>query len=149
MTIIQESVKVVYTARQMYDLVNDVTAYPRYLPLCSAVKLHAQGARSLKATLTFGSGHLRLSFTTYNTMEEGERIDMKLVDGPFQRFRGQWVFEPAPVDGCTISFYLDYEFASGLLGLALSGPFKKAAGQFVDAFCREADLKFKNNPSLA
>ncbi|HQT42767.1 MAG TPA: SRPBCC family protein, partial [Halothiobacillus sp.] len=45
MTTISRQIQVPYNAAQMYALVNDVAAYPQFLPWCESAKvLREQGA---------------------------------------------------------------------------------------------------------
>jgi ribosome-associated toxin RatA of RatAB toxin-antitoxin module len=137
----------------MYDLVNDVQAYPAYLPMCSDVKLLAQSPTSLRAAITLAKGKIKLSFTTENSMEAGSAIYMKLVDGPFKRLNGVWRFVPVSSGGCEASFKLDFEFANALLGMAFGGFFKDVAESLVDAFCQQAARRYgerpKSGPSIS
>jgi ribosome-associated toxin RatA of RatAB toxin-antitoxin module len=142
------SVCVNYTAMEMYDLVNDVQAYPTYLPMCKAVKLHSKSPTNLRATITLAKGKIKLSFTTDNSMEEGRGIHMKLVEGPFKQLRGSWRFEPIPAGGCEATFRLDFEFANALLGMAFGGFFKEVAETMVDAFCTQAAKKYGERPKM-
>ncbi len=142
MPTLNNSVCVIYTPEQMYDLVNDVEAYPQYLPLCSSVKVLAKSPSQLKATITLSKGKIKLSFTTANSMEQGKQINMNLVDGPFKHLRGVWRFLPIGNGGCETSFDLDFEFSNGLLSLAFGGFFKEVAESFVEAFCRQAAVRY-------
>jgi ribosome-associated toxin RatA of RatAB toxin-antitoxin module len=64
---------------EMFNLVNDVRAYPSYIPMCSEVKLLEESPNKLKATITIAKSKVKLSFTTENTMEPGKSIRMRLV----------------------------------------------------------------------
>lgn len=67
---------------------------------------------------------------------------MNLVDGPFKHFRGSWLFEPSARGGCEASFRCDFEFSNGLLGMAFGGFFKEVMESLVDAFCRQAEIRY-------
>lgn len=138
---ISTSACVAHTPRQMYDLVNDAAAYPNYLPMCSHVHIRSQDAEHLIATITLSKGKIKLDFTTENTMQEGRRIDMKLVDGPFKYLRGSWSFKPSR-HGCEISFNLDFEFSNALLKMAFGSFFKGLVESMVGAFCDQAALRY-------
>ena len=142
MTNVSTSVCVNYTPEDMYELVNDVRSYPSYIPMCSQVRLLTQTPDSLKATITMAKGKIKLSFTTENTMEAGKSIRMRLVEGPFKRLNGLWRFEPSGDRGCEATFRLDFEFANALLSMAFGGFFKEVAESMVEAFCRQAVLKY-------
>jgi ribosome-associated toxin RatA of RatAB toxin-antitoxin module len=143
------SVCVNYTPMEMYELVNDVQAYPSYLPMCSNVKLLAKTSDRLRATITLSKGKIKLSFTTDNSMEAGKVIHMKLVDGPFKKLNGVWRFEPSVTGGCEATFRLDFEFANALLGMAFGGFFKEVSESLVDAFCRQAAKKYGERPKVS
>lgn len=137
-----------YSPMEMYDLVNDVQSYPAYVPMCSAVRLHAKAADRLRATITLAKGKIKMAFTTENTMQAGEEIQMRLVEGPFKQFRGLWKFAPAGGDGCRVSFEMDFEFANGLLNMAFGGFFREVAASLVEAFCRQAAKKYGPRPAF-
>ncbi len=81
MGVIHKTAIVPYRAGQMYTLVNDVGAYPAFMPWCSRVVLHEQAAERLIATLALGLGKIKQQVTTENTMQPGRRIDIRLLDG--------------------------------------------------------------------
>jgi ribosome-associated toxin RatA of RatAB toxin-antitoxin module len=91
-----------------------------------------------RATLTVGVAGLRHAFTTRNENRPGEAIEMKLVAGPFRRFRGTWRFAPLAPHACRIEFMLEYEFSSRTLGRLLSPLFDGMADSMVEAFVRRA-----------
>lgn len=145
---ISTSVCVNYTAMEMYDLVNDVQAYPSYLPMCAGVRLLSRSPDRLRASITLAKGKLKLSFTTDNLMDEGREIDMKLVEGPFKRLRGIWRFEPLSEGSCETSFRLDFEFSNALLGMAFTGFLKEVAESMVEAFCAQAAKRYGERPKF-
>lgn len=148
MAVVSTSACVNYTPMEMYDLVNDVQSYPKYLPMCSEARLLSKSANSLRAALTLSKGKIKLSFTTENSMEEGRRIHMKLVEGPFKHLKGVWNFEPIPSGGCQASFRLDFEFANALIGMAFGGFIKEVAESLVEAFCVQAAKRYGERPRL-
>jgi ribosome-associated toxin RatA of RatAB toxin-antitoxin module len=147
MAVICTSVCVNYTPKEMYDLVNDVQAYPSYLPLCSNVKLLSKTSNALRATITLSKGKIKFSFTTENSMEDSKHIRMNLIEGPFKHLRGHWRFEPSATGGCEATFRLDFEFANALLGMAFGGFFKEVTESFVEAFCKQAAKKYGERPT--
>ncbi|PZN72908.1 MAG: ubiquinone-binding protein [Candidatus Methylumidiphilus alinenensis] len=142
MTQINTGACVAYTPKQMYDLVNDAAAYPRYLPLCSEVAICSQGEDRLTAKITLAKGKIKLDFTTANVMEDGKRIDMDLVDGPFKYLHATWLFSPTSDGGAEVSFKLDFEFSNPLLRVAFGSFFKGIVESMVGAFCEQAALRY-------
>jgi ribosome-associated toxin RatA of RatAB toxin-antitoxin module len=135
---IRRSAIVEHSAAQMYALVDDVTAYPQFLPWCQAVHTEQLGDKR-RATLTVGLRGIRQSFTTLNESKPGSSIDMRLVEGPFRQFSAAWRFTPLAEDACEIAFSLRYQFASRALAKVLEPLFDEIADTMVDAFTRRAD----------
>lgn len=135
---IQRSAIVPHGAQAMYDLVEDIESYPRFLPWCAAAKVLERRAGETRATLTARLPGLRQSFTTRNENRPGESIDMHLEQGPFRAFSGAWRFRPLSAQSCEIEFTLEYEMASRALGKLLEPLFDRIASTMVDAFTRRA-----------
>src|SRR5262245_29430433 len=135
---IARSAIVEHSAAEMYALVEDIEAYPQFLPWCAAAEVQERKPGRTRATLTVSVGGLRHSFTTANDNRPGEAIDMHLVEGPFRRFTGQWRFVPLSPQACRIEFSLQYEFSSRTLGRLLAPLFDGIADSMVDAFVRRA-----------
>ena len=136
---IARSAIVEHSAAEMYALVEDIEAYPGFLPWCAEVTVHERVPGRTRATLTARVGALRRSFTTENDNRPGEAISMRLVKGPFRRFAGEWRFVPLAEKACRIEFELQYEFSSRTLGRLLSPLFDGIADSMVDAFVRRAE----------
>ncbi|MBI2994738.1 MAG: type II toxin-antitoxin system RatA family toxin [Gammaproteobacteria bacterium] len=128
-----------YTAEEMYALVNDVEAYPDFLPWCSAAQVHAQNGNRVTASVSLSTAGIRQTFSTENTFQPGRRIDMRLLSGPFSRLEGYWKFDPAGDRACQVQFALDFEFRNVVLKLALSRVFHFIVNSLVDAFTRRAE----------
>ena len=135
---IARSAIVEHSAAQMYALVDDIEAYPRFLPWCLEARAEPLGDKK-RATLTVGLRGIRQSFTTLNENQPSQTIDMRLVEGPFEHFSAAWRFRPLSEHACEIAFSLRYEFASRALGKLLEPLFDEIADTMVDAFKRRAD----------
>lgn len=136
---IARSAIVEHSAAELYALVEDIEAYPRFLPWCVGTQVHERTAAGTKATLTVGLRGLRQSFTTQNINRLGEAIDMRLVEGPFRHFSAVWGFSPLSPEACRIQFALEYDFSSAALARLLEPLFDRIADTMVDAFTRRAD----------
>jgi ribosome-associated toxin RatA of RatAB toxin-antitoxin module len=135
---IARSAIVEHSAAEMYALVENIEAYPEFLPWCTGVQVHERLPDRTRATLTVGVGGLSHAFTTVNDNRPGEAIDMHLVSGPFRRFEGRWRFVALAPDACRIEFSLEYEFSGRLLARVLSPLFDGMADSMVEAFVRRA-----------
>ncbi len=142
MSKISKRVLITYTADQMYDLVNDIEAYPDFLPWCDKVRVIDRDEMSVKAEVGVSKGRIRQSFITKNNLIPGRRIEMNLVEGPFKKLHGVWYFSPRGETGCEVKLEMEFEFAKGLLGFGFNKIFSGIANTLVDAFCQRARQKY-------
>jgi ribosome-associated toxin RatA of RatAB toxin-antitoxin module len=136
---IARSAIVAHSAPALYGLVEDIEAYPRFLPWCLHAHVHERGAGLTRATLTVGLKGIRQSLTTENANRASEAIDMHLIKGPFKRFRAAWRFHALAEHAARVEFSLEYEFASRMIAGALEPLFDRIADTMLDAFVRRAD----------
>lgn len=140
MEIISKAAVVPHTPEQMYRLVNDVESYPEFLPWIEKVDLKERGEDTLKATMALAIGRFRHRLTTENLMIPVQRVSLRLVEGPFKRFAGEWRFEEHGPDACRVSLNLEFEFESRILAMTFGKLFQKVSVKMVDAFCERADV---------
>ena len=139
MASVEKSVLVRHSARNMFDLVSDIDAYPRFLPWCSGARVLSREGPQVTAELAIDFHGLKQRFTTVNDQHPVDRIDLRLVDGPFSRLAGAWTFTALADDACKVELTLDYDFSNFVLK-ALVGPvFHQIASTMVDSFVRRAD----------
>lgn len=127
-----------FSAEQMYELVNDVASYPEFLPWCSAAEVHEQSEHYMMASVSLASGAVRQTFTTANTLEPGERIEVALVSGPFKQLNGFWSFETAGEGMSRINFRMSYEYKNRIIKLALNKIFTRIGDSLVSSFVERA-----------
>jgi ribosome-associated toxin RatA of RatAB toxin-antitoxin module len=134
MTQIHRHALVMHSAARMFELVNDVPAYPRRFNWCedSAVLEASEGLMVARLHLKLGA--LRTQFTTRNTLEAPTRIRLSLVDGPFRRLEGAWTFHALDEEACKVSLQLDFDVAGPFIGGALALGFQGLADRLVDDF---------------
>ena len=127
-----------YSAKQMYDIVNDVAAYSEFLPWCGDSKVLSQTELEMIASVTIAKAGIRQTFQTRNHLVPGERIEMHLLEGPFKSLKGEWHFKVLDVDACKIQFEVEFEVSSGLLNVAIGPVFEHISSTLVDSFCERA-----------
>ena len=138
---VHKSVLIWYSAEEMFGLVQDVAAYPDFLPWCEQAQVLEEDAGGMKAQVGIAFAGLRQSFTTRNTHVPGRQIDLALVDGPFSHLEGHWRFTPVGEPGeraCKVELSLDYAFRSATLAGLVGPVFDKIAGSLVEAFVKRA-----------
>ena len=135
---IRRSAIVGRTDAQMFELVNDVEAYPRRFKWCVHAQVSDRSESALTARLELRIGGLTQGFTTRNTLAPPLSISMQLVDGPFRTLGGAWTFTALGDAGCKVALALDFEYAGRLMAPIMRAGFEKLADRLVDEFCREA-----------
>ena len=130
-----------HAAEQVFDLVADIERYPEFLEGCVGAEVHERGKETLTATLRLSRAGISHALTTCNTMTRPEKIELTLVDGPFDSFSGQWMFRALGDAACKTSLRLHFELTSGLANVAAAKLFDKVAFDLVDAVVRRANQK--------
>ncbi|QIQ20987.1 type II toxin-antitoxin system RatA family toxin [Zophobihabitans entericus] len=127
-----------FSAQQMYALVNDINAYPEFVPDCKKTGIIQQMGNEMRAYIEVEKLGFKKRFITKNIQVPHSQILMELVEGPFNELKGQWSFTPVTDNSCTIEFNLKFEFKSRLLEAAFSPIFKDIMTNMVKAFSRRA-----------
>jgi coenzyme Q-binding protein COQ10 len=141
--------RVNFSAEDMYALVCDVESYPKFVPLCEAMRIRkrnkiGEGIEVIVAEMEVGFKAICERFTSRVTCNANKReILVEYIDGPFKRLENRWTFhdEPPAEDGSprsVVEFYIHYEFKSRALGLVMGAMFDSAFHKYADAFVRRA-----------
>lgn len=139
MALVEKSILVEYSAERMYRLVDDVERYPEFLPWCGGTEVELRDGTLTRAAILIDYHGIKQSFKTENRTQPPERIDIRLVSGPFRRLDGLWRFTPLSPQACKIDFRMQYEFSNRLLERLVGPVFKHIANTLLEAFIRRAD----------
>ena len=135
---VKKSAILPYSAKAMYDLVNDIEQYPQFLPWCSAAKIHSREDHEITASLTLKKGGLHKSFTTRNELMPHRQIEMHLINGPFKHLYGLWLFQETDAGHCCISVDISYSFDSRIMAMMIGPVFGHIANTLLSAFVEQA-----------
>jgi coenzyme Q-binding protein COQ10 len=132
-----------YSAKQMFDLVADVSQYPEFLPWCAAARIRSS---TMGDTQTVIDADLVISFKVFRekfgstvTLTPNEnRIDVLYLDGPFKYLNNHWQFKDIGDGQCEAAFFVDFEFKSVVLQAVIGVVFGEAMERIVRAFERRA-----------
>lgn len=139
MPLISRQSLVMYSPAEMYDLVNNINAYPDFLPWCKSSYIISESEDVIEASVEIAKGSLNKSFATRNLLQKNKMIEMKLLEGPFKHLEGFWRFQSLKdPSACKVTLDLEFEFNSKLVGLAVGPVFSKIANTLVDSFCKRA-----------
>lgn len=135
---VSRSALLMYSAQEMYQLVNDVNAYPEFLPGCSETVVLSDNDSVMKASVKVSKAGISQTFVTENRLEPGKSITMNLVDGPFKLLTGGWTFIALDDQACKVCLDLQFEFSSKLVELAFGRIFHELVGSMVKSFSNRA-----------
>ena len=139
---VNRSALVRFSAGQMFDLVNDVAAYPQFLPGCTASEVHSEDDTHMEATVWVKKAGIAQSFTTRNTLTQNTTIEMSLKTGPFKSLAGTWKFTPLTDAACKVELNLNFEFSNPMVQKAFGKVFNDLAQNMVMAFSDRAKVVY-------
>ncbi|KAB2825610.1 SRPBCC family protein [Aliivibrio finisterrensis] len=142
---VSRSALVPFSAKQMYDLVNDVASYPQFLPGCSGSKIIEQSEHAMVASVDVAKAGIKKTFTTKNSLIVSEVIGMNLVDGPFKSLAGGWHFMELDETACKVELKLDFEFSNALVAMAFGKVFQELTNNMVNSFTQRAKQVYVSN----
>lgn len=129
-----------WSADQMYALVADVARYPEFLPWCAAARIRSrrplgEGAELMEADLVISFKVFRETFGSRVVLRPAaRRIETEYIDGPFRHMRSAWVFRDNAGGGCSVDFWVDFEFRNAILQGIIGVVFNDAMLRIVRAF---------------
>lgn len=135
---VTRSALVMFSAEQMFNLVNDVARYHEFLPGCSGSRILESSRLGMVASVDVSKAGISKTFTTANTLVQGSEIFMELVDGPFKALKGVWSFIPLDEQACKVELKLEFEFSSKMIEMAFGKIFNELTSNMVSAFTQRA-----------
>lgn len=139
MNVVRKTVLVMHSAPEMYNLVDAVEDYPKFLPWCGGVDLIERSEATTTATLHISYHGIKQHFSTQNTKTYPSQMLINLKNGPFKQLDGAWQFTALSDTACKIEFSLNYTFANPFLEKLIAPVFNHIANTFVDAFVARAE----------
>ena len=133
------SALVSFSAKQMFDLVDDISSYQSFVPYCKSSSIIERNKNEVVAKLLVAKNGIAKSFTTRNKLNPPNSIQLELVNGPFSHLSGGWRFTPLSDTACKIELDLSFEFSNKLATLAFSRIFHKLVESMVSAFTDRAE----------
>lgn len=138
-----------YSPQQLFDLVADIERYPEFLPWCVGSRVREKKGNTIVGDLLIGYRMVRERFTSKIVLDRPRHIDVSYSEGPFRYLTNHWEFVPEKDGGCTIDFYVDFEFRSRVLQKIIEVLFNEAVKRMVGAFEARARKLYGDVPSAA
>ena len=135
---VEESEVVPYSKEEMFELVADVDKYQEFLLRCEESRIVSRENNTVVVEFRVKLGPASIPFTTRNDFFPHERIDINLLEGPFEVFEGFWLFSFKSAASCKIEFHLRFRFTHEHLGLILDPFFQGATDKIIGAFKKRA-----------
>jgi len=154
---IQRSALLPYAQEQLFAMVADIERYSEFLPWLESVAVvpmqvaagesagEPLATRLVEARVQLKVAGIRESFITRNHMRPPDRIDLELLEGPFDAFEGFWRFTPlgdaaSANAGCKVELDLRFELSRSnpIVRHTYGALVERAAGKLVEAFCQRA-----------
>jgi coenzyme Q-binding protein COQ10 len=148
--------RVRHSAAEMFALVADVERYPKFVPLCKALKIRRRtpvddGVEVLLADMEVGYRAIKEKFTSRVTLDRPRlKVLVEYVDGPFSHLENIWTFHDEPGKpgeaSSRVEFFISYQFRSRMLGALMGSMFDAAFRKFAAAFEAQADAVYGAHP---
>ena len=129
--------------RTIFNLINQIDKYSDFLPWCKKSKIISDTNNAMIGVITVSKNFADWTFTTKNNYIINKKIDLRLVDGPFNHLSGCWNFSEIDKNNTLINFNLEYEFSNKIIELTLKPVFSSIMSSILDSFISEA-FKIKN-----
>ena len=131
-----------YTAKEMFDLVADISSYPEFLPWCAAARVGKEvqkgEVKQIEADLVISFKVFREKFGSRVLLDTSNYvIETDYIDGPFRYMHSVWSFENCE-EGCEVKFDVDFELKNAMLQSIIGLVFNDAMQRIVRAFERRA-----------
>lgn len=143
---LERSLLLPHAASDMFALVQDIEAYPQFLPGCVLATIESVQGNETRASLGFALKGLQDRFTTINRavslLDTPVRIEMELMHGPFRRLRGEWAFTPLDAQASKVCLSIDIEFGNRMMEGVLTPVLGRSVAAIMDAFRRRAELLY-------
>lgn len=139
MATVRKSAIVPHSCATMFALVDGVERYPEFLPWCAGTEVFERTAQLTSARIDVDYHGLKTSFSTRNAKRAPHAMVLELVEGPFESFRGEWLFVPLGAQGCRVELALDYATRGGALQALMAPVFGQIAETLVERFVERAD----------
>ena len=132
--------------QRMFEIVADLSDYPRFIPNCKAMHVRkdpAEGEADVRlAKMTLHFGPITQSYTSRVTVDpEALTITAKAVDGPFAYLDSVWRFQPEGM-GTRVRFEIDFKISNPFIAAVAEPAFAAKQEEIMQAFCDEADRRF-------
>tara|TARA_B100000965_G_scaffold278997_1_gene236814 strand:- start:489 stop:896 length:408 start_codon:yes stop_codon:yes gene_type:complete len=127
-----------YPAESMFDLVNDIKAYPEFMDGCVGAQILQEEGNTIDARLYLKKGFFKQQIRTRNINTYGRAIDLELLEGPLTDFKGRWEFVTVSPESCKVSLTISFSIKASVANIGLSKLLGIVSNSLVDAIADRA-----------
>ena len=142
MNYINKSEEINVDYKLIFSLINNVADYHKFLPWCSDSKIILDDGSKMSAEIEIAKNFVSWKFSTENTYDLNKKINIKLIDGPFNHLEGHWDFKKIDNYNTIVDLYLEYKFDSKIIEVSIKAIFSNIMSSILDSFL-SADFKRK------
>tara|TARA_Y100000768_G_C23935685_1_gene662438 strand:+ start:216 stop:656 length:441 start_codon:yes stop_codon:yes gene_type:complete len=128
----------------IFDLINNVENYDKFLPWCTDSNILSDDGNVMVAEIAIDKNFVNWKFKTENSYKQNQIIELKLVEGPFNKLDGYWKFSKIDKHNTSVKLYLEYEFDNKIVELSIKPIFSSIMSSILDSFISEA-FKIKSD----
>ena len=122
----------------IFNLINDIESYPNYLPWCTKTEVTKKSTNIIIGKIFISKSFINWNFSTKNIIKTNESISLELIDGPFERLTGKWLFSPINDFNTRVSLSINYKFKSSIIELSIEPIFSSIMNSILKSFVQEA-----------
>ncbi len=126
-------------AASTFDVIEAAEHYPSFLPWCASAVILARDESLVVARIAVDYHGVRFEFTTRNPKDRPRWLAVRMEEGPFRHFEGEWRLTELAPDACKVQFTFRYAFASGLVSRFAGPVFNGITETLIDAFARRVE----------
>ena len=144
MIIINQTAELPYSPTQVFEVVNNVQAYPEFLPFCKKGMIKTlETDKVVEGSLTLGGLGFSETVKTQNTLIKPHQINMRLLEGPLNYLEGNWTFSEISPGKTQAKLHIKLDFKYPWLERITKPMFKKVTQEALAAFVKRVEICYK------
>jgi ribosome-associated toxin RatA of RatAB toxin-antitoxin module len=128
----------------IFNLINNIEEYPKFLPWCKKTEVTKESENSQIGKIFISKSFINWSFSTKNIIIRNKSISLSLIDGPFDQLDGSWNFKKIDDNNTLVSLEINYKFKNSLIELSIEPIFTTIMNSILESFVDQA-FKIKYN----
>ncbi len=128
----------------IFNLINNIEEYPKFLPWCKKTEVTKESENSQIGKIFISKSFINWSFSTKNIIVRNKSISLSLIDGPFDKLDGSWNFKEIDDNNTLVSLEINYKFKNSLIELSIEPIFTSIMNSILESFVDQA-FKIKYN----